>query len=542
MNQPARHPDVKPSASEMRLVIAASTAGTVFEWYDFFIYGTLAAIIGTTFFPAGNATLQTLLVWATFAVGFGFRPLGAMLFGYFGDKLGRKYTFLVTVTLMGIATAGVGFVPSTDTIGLAAPIIIVFLRVLQGLALGGEYGGAAIYVWEHSPPEKRGFYTGFIQTSAIAGFTLSIAVVLSCKALMTPEDWTAWGWRVPFLLSILLLGISLWMRLKLSESPVFKAMKEEGSISGNPFVESMTYPGNAKRLFVTMFGCTAGMTVLFYTAMFYMLSFLKGPMRLDDTMADIFTGIAALLGMAGNVWVGKLSDRIGRKKPMVFGYVAALLLLFPLFHIIGNAANPSLAAASEKYPVVVAGADCNFSPFANEQATPCGKLIADLAGSGVTYQLTAAPQLSLSVGGTAVALDAYPWADKAARAKQLKAWLGTYGYNLDKVKPSAANSAIIIGCIFLLVLLVCATYGGLAAQLCEMFPARIRYSSMSIPYHFGSGYFGGFLPLIASYIVAKSGNPYSGLWYTWIVVAVALVVGLWGVKGGPPREFSENDT
>ena len=542
MNQPARHPDVKPSASEMRLVIAASTAGTVFEWYDFFIYGTLAAIIGTTFFPAGNATLQTLLVWATFAVGFGFRPLGAMLFGYFGDKLGRKYTFLVTVTLMGIATAGVGFVPSTDTIGLAAPIIIVFLRVLQGLALGGEYGGAAIYVWEHSPPEKRGFYTGFIQTSAIAGFTLSIAVVLSCKALMTPEDWTAWGWRVPFLLSILLLGISLWMRLKLSESPVFKAMKEEGSISGNPFVESMTYPGNAKRLFVTMFGCTAGMTVLFYTAMFYMLSFLKGPMRLDDTMADIFTGIAALLGMAGNVWVGKLSDRIGRKKPMVFGYVAALLLLFPLFHIIGNAANPSLAAASEKYPVVVAGEDCNFSPFANEQATPCGKLIADLAGSGVTYQLTAAPQLSLSVGGTAVALDAYPWTDKAARAKQLKAWLGTYGYNLDKVKPSAANSAIIIGCIFLLVLLVCATYGGLAAQLCEMFPARIRYSSMSIPYHFGSGYFGGFLPLIASYIVAKSGNPYSGLWYTWIVVAVALVVGLWGVKGGPPREFSENDT
>ena len=540
MTEPARHPAIQPTAAEMRLVIAASTAGTVFEWYDFFIYGTLAAIIGHTFFPAGNATLQTLLVWATFAVGFGFRPLGAMLFGYFGDKLGRKYTFLVTVTLMGIATAGVGFVPSTDRIGLAAPLIIVFLRVLQGLALGGEYGGAAIYVWEHSPPEKRGFYTGFIQTSAIAGFTLSVAVVLSCKALMTPEDWTAWGWRVPFLLSVLLLAISLWMRLKLSESPVFKAMKEEGEISGNPFLESMTYPGNAKRLFVAMIGCTAGMTVLFYTAMFYMLSFLKGPMRLDDTMADLFTGIAALLGMAGNVWVGKLSDRIGRKRPPVFGYVAALLLLFPLFHIIGNAANPSLAATSEKYPVVIAGPDCNFSPFANEQATPCGKLIADLAGSGVTYQLNAAPELALSVGGTAVTLDAYPWTDKVARTKQLKAWLGTFGYNLDKVKPSAANSAIIIGCILLLVLLVCATYGGLAAQLCEMFPARIRYSSMSIPYHFGSGYFGGFLPLIASYIVAKSGNPYAGLWYTWVVVAVALAVAMWGLKGGPPRAYADD--
>jgi len=255
----------EPSASDIRLVIAASSAGTVFEWYDFFIYGTLAVVIGQTFFPADNETLRMLLVWAGFAVGFGFRPLGAILFGYLGDKLGRKYTFLVTVTLMGIATAGVGLVPSAESIGLAAPFIIILLRILQGLALGGEYGGAAIYVAEHSPPGKRGHYTGYIQASVVGGFVLSVAVVLACRFLIPAETFAAWGWRIPFLLSILLLVISLWMRLKLNESPVFKAMQSAGEIAKNPFVESFTYPGNKKRIFLALFGVTGILTTIYYT-------------------------------------------------------------------------------------------------------------------------------------------------------------------------------------------------------------------------------------------------------------------------------------
>lgn len=265
----------EPSASEMRLVIAASSAGTVFEWYDFFIYGTLAAIIGKTFFPSGNETLQTLLVWAGFAVGFGFRPLGAILFGFLGDRLGRKYTFLVTVVLMGAATAGVGLIPSAETIGMAAPVIVLLLRILQGLALGGEYGGAAIYVAEHATPKRRGYFTSYIQASVVGGFVLSLVVVLGCKALMPADVWADWGWRVPFLLSLALLAISLWMRLKLSESPVFLAMQKEGEIAGNPFTESFTYPGNKRRIFIALFGIAAGLTVIWYTAMFSALSFLK---------------------------------------------------------------------------------------------------------------------------------------------------------------------------------------------------------------------------------------------------------------------------
>ena len=297
----------QPSAKDIRMVIAASSAGTIFEWYDFFIYGTLAAIIGKTFFPSDNATLEILLVWAGFAVGFGFRPLGAVLFGFLGDRLGRKYTFLVTVTLMGIATAGVGMIPSAATIGIAAPIIVLLLRILQGLALGGEYGGAAVYVAEHSPPEKRGFYTSFIQASVVGGFVLSLIVVLGCKAVMPDALWESWGWRVPFLLSLILLAISLWMRLKLSESPVFKAMKAEGEIARNPLKESFTYPGNPKRIFIALFGIAAGLTVIWYTAMFSGLAFLKGPMKVDDTAAEIIVGIAAALLYMG--WSAVRPDR-----------------------------------------------------------------------------------------------------------------------------------------------------------------------------------------------------------------------------------------
>jgi MFS family permease len=351
----AEAPGHNPSRKDMRLVIAASSAGTVFEWYDFFVYGTLAPMIAAAFFPSGNPTLSLLLTWAGFAIGFGFRPLGAILFGFLGDRLGRKYTFLITVTLMGAATAAVGMVPEEASIGIAAPLIVIFLRILQGLALGGEYGGAAIYVSEHSPPGRRGYFTGFIQASVIGGFVLSLAVVLACRLLIPAEAFADWGWRLPFLLSILLLAISLWMRLKLAESPVFKAMKEEGKTSKNPFVESFTFPGNKKRIFVALFGVACGLTIIFYTALFSTLSFLKGPMRVDDTAAELIVGVASLLAVPFFVYFGWLSDRVGRKKPIVWGYLATIVLLFPLFWGIAELANPKLAATARATPIEVSG-------------------------------------------------------------------------------------------------------------------------------------------------------------------------------------------
>jgi MFS family permease len=421
----------------VRQVIGGSSLGTVFEWYDFFIYGTLAAsgIIGRVFFPAGDETLQTLLAWAGFAVGFLFRPLGAILFGYMGDRLGRKYTFLVTITLMGVATAGVGLVPSAASIGYAAPALVLLLRILQGLALGGEYGGAAVYVAEHAPPGKAGFYTGFIQASVSAGFVLSLVVVLVTRNAMSAEVWDDWGWRVPFLVSLLLLAISLWMRLKLSESPVFRAMKEAGATAANPFRESFTYPGNLKRILVALFGLAAGLTVIWYTAMFGSLSFLQGAMKMEQMTAQLLVGGGALAGLFWFVFFGRLSDRVGRRKPVLIGYALTLVLLFPLFWIMGAAADP---------------------------------------------------------------------ADSASRT------LGDYATILAVLVTLSALSG--------------ATFGPVAALLAELFPPRIRYSSMSIPYHIGTGYFGGFLPLVSGWIVAETGDPYAGLWYTWGVVAMALIV------------------
>jgi MFS family permease len=433
----------KEELAKTRLVITASSVGTVFEWYDFFIWGTLttSGILQRSFFPPGDELLATLLAWATFAVGFAFRPLGAILFGYLGDRLGRKYTFLITITLMGLATAGIGLVPTYGTIGAAAPLLIILLRVAQGLALGGEYGGAAIYVAEHSPPGKAGFYTSFIQASVVGGFILSLAVVLIFKAMVSAEAWIAWGWRLPFLFSILLLAVSLWMRLKLSESPVFQAMKEEGRAAANPFKQSFTYPGNLKRLVVALFGIAAGLTVIWYTAMFSVLAFLQGPMKIDQTVAQLIAAAGACFGLVFYIFTGALSDRIGRKKPIVVGYALTLLLLFPLFWLIGDAAG-------------------------NGAGAPTGATFVPDAGSIATM------------------------------------------------------FAAILGLMFLSGL----TFGSVAALLAEMFPPEIRYSSMSIPYHFGTGYFGGFLPLISAYVVAETGDPYAGLWYTWGVVAMALIV------------------
>ncbi|HEU4960431.1 MAG TPA: MFS transporter [Sphingomonas sp.] len=511
----------------MRLVIGASAVGTIFEWYDFFIYGTLAAsgIIGRTFFPTGNETVQTLLAWAGFAVGFGFRPLGAVLFGYLGDRLGRKTTFLVTITVMGIATAGVGLVPSAAAIGYAAPAIVLLLRIAQGLALGGEYGGAAVYVAEHSPPGTAGYHTSFIQAGVAGGFILSLLVVLATKALAPDAAWATWAWRVPFVFSLLLLGVSLWMRLKLSESPVFKAIRDAGETSANPFVESFTYPGNWKRILVALFGIAAGLTVVWYTATFSVLSFLQQAMRVDDTVAELVTGAGVFAGLFWFILFGRLSDRVGRKRPIVLGYAATLVLLFPIFWVIGTAANPHLVAAARRAPVVVSGPDCRYSPFAKRQADACGRALDYFSKTGIAYSTAPAAKMMVTIGGTPV---------RNPTPERLDVALAAHGYRLDKVVPAPIGIVKMLIAIVALGALSGATYGPVAALLAEMFPARIRYSSMSIPYHIGCGYFGGFLPFISQYVVARTGNPYSGLWYTWVVTALALVVTLFGLRETAP--------
>ena len=538
----------EPSAKEIRLVIAASSAGTIFEWYDFFIYGTLAALIGAAFFPSDNETLQLLLVWAGFAVGFGFRPLGAILFGFLGDRLGRKYTFLVTVTLMGVATAGVGLIPTAATIGIAAPIIVILFRILQGLALGGEYGGAAIYVAEHAPPEKRGFYTSFIQASVVGGFVLSILVVLACRALIPAEDFAEWGWRVPFLLSLILLAISLWMRFKLSESPVFQAMKEAGETAGNPFIESFTYPGNKRRIFVALFGITGILTTIWYTAFFSSLSFLRGPMRMEEGLVEVIMLVSGAIAMSFYLVVGKWSDRVGRKKPIIIGALLTLVLIFPLFWGMGSLANPGLQRSAEEAPVMVSGNSCSFDPFAEEQATRCGRVLQDLTALGVPYDIQGlvtptdlepgTPGLLLSAGEARIDMTVEV-RDKAARRGVIQSFLEEEGYDFSVQTPPLANILGIVALLLGFGMLSALTYGSVAALLAEMFPPQIRYSSLSIPYHIGAGYLGGFLPLIAGYIQARTGDVYSGLWYTWAVVAFGAVVAWWGIKGGPPREFSD---
>ena len=499
-----------------RLVIVASSLGTIFEWYDFFVYGILAALIGKLFFPADDPTAATLASLAIFGAGFGVRPFGAVLFGYFGDKIGRKYTFLVTITLMGSATAAIGFLPTFATAGVWAAGLLLALRCLQGLALGGEYGGAAIYVAEHAPKGKRGQYTSWIQASVAGGFLLAVLSVLLTRSSMTTEAFEAWGWRVPFLVSILLLAISLYIRLKLSESPVFKAMKEAGTTSKNPFKDSFQYPGNVKRIFVAMFGVAAGLTVIYYTSQFGTLYFLTGTARVPETDALLYMAAGASIAAPFYVFFGWLSDRLGRKKILLTGYVLAMLCVFPLFHMIADGANPSLAKASAASPVTLSIPDCEFNVLKRRQETPCAQALNFLTKRGIGYSKADAETVSLKVGNTVV---------QGFDEKAYVAALEAAGYP-DKADPAERKPWKIILAVALMVGLSAMTYGQVAAILVELFPAKIRYTSMSIPYHIGTGYFGGFLPYISQYIVARTGDPYSGLWYTIAVVAMAFIVSL----------------
>ena len=514
MNTGAVGTDYVMDAKRDRLVITASALGTVFEWYDFYIYGVLAPIIGRTFFPTDNPTVELLYSLAGFAIGFGFRPLGAVLFGYLGDRLGRKYTFLATIVLMGGATAGVGLTPSAASIGVAAPIILILLRIAQGLALGGEYGGAAIYVAEHAPSHKRGFYTSFIQAGVIGGFILSLIVVVGTQWIVGKPVWDEWGWRLPFIFSLALLAISLWMRLMLRESPVFTAMKAAGEQSRNPLKEAFTYPGNKRRMLVAMIGIAAGFTVIAYTVMFQALYFLQSGLHVSPGMAQLLVGGSAFAGMAAFIFFGRLSDRIGRKKPIVIGYALVLLLLMPLYHFMGSTANPALYQAAKRAPVVVSGPNCTFDPFAKVQPTACGKLLDHFSKRGIPYAKAHADRPAVTIAGRPVT-DLSP--------AGLDAALGASGYQAGAVTPDWPRATLLFLALLLLWTLSGATYGPVAALLSEYFPARIRYSSLSIPYHIGTGYFGGFLPLVSQYIVARTGDPYAGLWYTIAVVAAALL-------------------
>jgi MFS family permease len=523
------------------LVIGASALGTMFEWYDFFLYGSLASFIASHFFSGVSENTGFIFALAAFAVGFVVRPIGALVFGRLGDLVGRKNTFLATLVIMGLSTVLVGVLPGYDAIGIAAPVILVGLRIMQGLAIGGEFGGAITYVAEHAPDGRRGLHTAFIPATATAGLLLSLIVIMATRAAMAPDVFSDWGWRIPFLISAFLLGISLWIRLKLRESPVFQQMKAEGSTSKAPLAESFLRWENLKIALIALFGVVAGQAVVFYTATFYALYFLERAAKVDGLTATILVGAALVIGAPLVVFVGWLSDRIGRK-PLVLGSMAlGSLLFFPMFSALMNAANPALAAAIRTSPVIVLADrdDCSvqFDPLGRNRfdSTSCDIAKSFLANAGVNYDsawledpgparimigtqsLVAPDPASLPEGERAGA--------KTAFQERVRAELGKAGYP-SAADPDAINGRAVVAILAALLVIAAMVTGSYAVLLAELFPARIRYSALSLPQNVGNGWFGGFLPATAFAIVAATGNVYSGLWYPVIVAGVTFVIGI----------------
>jgi MFS family permease len=534
----------RPMTGEEKKVIFASSLGTVFEWYDFYLYGSLAAIIAKQFFSGLDPTSGFIFALLAFAAGFIVRPFGALVFGRLGDMIGRKYTFLVTILLMGGSTFIVGLLPTYASIGVAAPIILIILRMLQGLALGGEYGGAATYVAEHAPQGKRGAYTSWIQTTATLGLFLSLIVILGTRTILGEEAFADWGWRVPFLLSIVLLGVSVWIRLSMNESPAFKKMKEEGKTSKAPLTESFGKWSNLKVVLLALFGLVAGQAVVWYSGQFYALFFLTSVLKVDGATANILVAASLIIGTPFFLLFGTLSDKIGRKPIILAGLLLACVTYFPLFNALTNAANPALADAQAKNQIVVTAAagDCSFqgNPVAREIdfKKSCDIAKRFLAQNSVSYEnqtAASAGPATVKIGDTVITAPVgnvvagkFDDASKAAIdgfKAEVKAALAAAGYPA-KADPAKVNKPLIIGILTILVIYVTMVYGPIAAMLVELFPTRIRYTSMSLPYHIGNGWFGGLMPTIAFAMVAQNGNMFYGLWYPIVIAAVTFVIGL----------------
>ena len=534
----ATRAETEGMTKDERFVILASSLGTVFEWYDFYLYGSLAAIIGAQFFSAYPPATRDIFALLAFAAGFLVRPFGAIVFGRIGDIVGRKYTFLVTILIMGLSTFIVGLLPNAATIGFAAPIILIALRLAQGLALGGEYGGAATYVAEHAPNGRRGYYTSFIQTTATAGLFLSLLVILFTRTATGEADFAAWGWRIPFLVSVLLLGISVWIRLRLNESPIFQKMKEEGKSSKAPLTEAFGNWSNGKLVLLALLGGTMGQGVVWYTGQFYALFFLQSILKVDGYTANLLIAWSLLLGTGFFIVFGALSDKIGRKPIILGGCLIAALTFFPIFKMISSNANPALEKAIEatKVEVVADPAGCGdlFNPVGTRVFTaPCDTARAFLASSSVKYSTVAGPAgsgVKVTFNGKEV-----PYTDAKTSNPAITAAIAAAGY------PKAGDAGIvkmsnpfdifrpqvlaIIGLLFILVIFVTMVYGPIAAMLVELFPTKIRYTSMSLPYHIGNGWFGGLLPATAFAIVASTGDIYAGLWYPIVFAVITAVVG-----------------
>jgi MFS family permease len=525
-----------------RRVIFASSLGTVFEWYDFYLYGALSAIISRQFFSGVDETTGFIFALLAFAAGFFVRPFGAIVFGRLGDLVGRKHTFLITIVLMGASTALVGVLPSYESIGVLAPIILIILRLLQGLALGGEYGGAAVYVAEHAPQGKRGLYTSWIQTTATLGLFLSLLVILGCRFAFG-ENFETWGWRVPFLLSTILLGISVYIRLQLQESPAFLQIKEEGRLAKRPLTEAFGNRANLRLVLLALVGATAGQAVIWYGGQFYALFFLEKMLQVEAASANLIIAAALLIGTPFFVIFGALSDRIGRKPIIMGGCVLAALTYFPTFKAITHAANPALERAVSTAPVsVVADPDAcsvQFDPVGKQTfRRSCDVAKSALAKAGVPYTNIEASagsvaEVRIGAGSDAVVLRSFEGmtlgstefkSEAAAFGKSLRSALDNAGYPA-KADMSAVNYPLVIALCVWLVLLVTMVYGPIAAWLVELFPTHIRYTSMSLPYHLGNGWFGGFLPVTSFAIVAATGDIYAGLWYPVIVALITAVIG-----------------